>query len=80
MTLDEARMILNVRSQDNMDIIAQVKSSLSFSSILLPAVVQYLWSLKSSIQLSDMAASLHRSAAVEALLLTSTPFRDSTTS
>lgn len=79
MTVDEARMILNVRSQDNMDIIAQVKPSLSFSSILLSAVVQYQWSLKSSIQLSDMAASLHRSA-VEALLLTSTPFRDSTTS
>ena len=39
MTLDEARMVLNVRSQDKMDIIAQVRLSLSFSSLLFSAVV-----------------------------------------
>lgn len=40
MTLDEARMILNVRSQDNMDIIAQVRYFIPYSSILFSAALQ----------------------------------------
>ena len=42
MTPDEARMILNIRPQDNMDIIAQVSLSMPRSSLLFSAAVQYL--------------------------------------
>jgi import inner membrane translocase subunit TIM16 len=42
MTLDEARMVLNVRPQDNMNIIAQVRLSMLLSSLLFSAVVRYL--------------------------------------
>jgi len=44
MTLDEARMILNVRPLDNIEIVAQVRPSMPFSSLLFSAAVQYLWS------------------------------------
>src|SRR5258706_4840845 len=39
---DEERRILNVRPQDRMDILAQVRHSMPFSSILLSTTVQYL--------------------------------------
>ena len=42
MTVDEARMILNVRPQDSVDIMAQVRYSMPSSSILFSTAVQSL--------------------------------------
>jgi hypothetical protein len=46
MTLDEARMILNVRPQGDIDMIFQVRLFMQFSSLYFLAVVQRLWPVK----------------------------------
>lgn len=87
MTLDEARMILNVRPQDSMDILAQVRHSMPFSSILFSTAVQYLQALTRLSMLVIPAGFATSLCLSEALVLTTTPsvltsipFRDSTSS
>lgn len=90
MTVDEARMILNVRPLDSVDIIAQVRYSMSFSSILFSTAVQIPVVFERYHYIGQTRRLHYRSALLclrEALVLTcipsvltNTPSRDSTSS